>query len=270
LSPCKSHQAGKERSPSDRWAALFAVFTHAHDLRDYAPMLIATSATKRCGKTRLLEVLDRLVPRPLFSGHVTAPFLAREIEEHRPTIIFDEYDATLNGDPAQAENLRGHFNNCSSDAPPASARAFRCLAAAGRTAWDRRGQCLEIGVGRQVGQIVFLLARRAPLADEPNLFARHVLLAFVADPLRRPVGDAHADGGEASVQRSLRSLMPGERAPFRLGEHVLSADGEDIGQMPFARAAACGDGEDEFDVARVDLLMTGMPTAQASPRALKA
>ena len=27
--------------------------------------------------------------------------------------------------------------------------------------------------------------------------------------------------------------------------------------MPFARAAACGDGEDEFDVARVDFLMTG-------------
>ena len=40
--------------------------------------------------------------------------------------------------------------------------------------------------------------------------------------------------------------------------------------MPFARAAAWGDGEDEFDVAWVDLLMTGMPTAQASPRALNA
>jgi len=93
------------------------------------------------------------------------------------------------------------------------------------------------------GQIVFLLAGRTPLADEPNFFARHVLHALVADPLRRPVGDAHADGGEASLQRSLCSLAPGERAPFRLGERVFSADGEDIGQMPFARAAACGDGE---------------------------
>ena len=91
--------------------SLWALFAHAHDLRDYAPMLVVTSPVRRCGKTKLLEVVDRLVPRPLFSGHVTAPFLAREIEERRPTIIFDEYDATLNGDPAQAENLRGQFNN---------------------------------------------------------------------------------------------------------------------------------------------------------------
>jgi hypothetical protein len=35
-------------------------------------------------------------------------------------------------------------------------------------------------------------------------------------------------------------------------------------------ATASGDGEDEFDVAWVDLLVTGMPTAQAGLRALKA
>ena len=52
-------------------------------------------------------------------------------------------------------------------------------------------------------------------------------------------------------------FAPSEHAPFRLGEHVLSAEGEDIGHMPFARAATWGDGEDEFDVAWVDLLMTG-------------
>ena len=108
---------------------------------------------------------------------------------------------------------------------------------------DRRGQCLEIGVGRKVGQIVFLLAGRAPLADEPNLFARHVLHALVADPLRRPVGDAHADGGEAGFQGSLGSLAPGERAPFRLGEHVFGAGGENIGHMPFARSAASATGK---------------------------
>jgi hypothetical protein len=80
-------------------------------------------------------------------------------------------------------------------------------------------------------------------------------MPFIADPLGRPVGDAHADGGEAGLQRSLGSLAPGERAPFRLGEHVVDLDRQDVGPMPFARAAACGDGEDEFDVARVDLLM---------------
>ena len=36
---------------------------------------------------------------------------------------------------------------------------------------DGRRQRFEIDVGREVGQIVLLLAGRAPLADEPDLFA---------------------------------------------------------------------------------------------------
>src|SRR4249920_2633306 len=99
---------------------------------------------------------------------------------------------------------------------------------------DRRGQRLEAGFRRQVREIVFLLSGRAPLADEPNFVARHMLHALVADPLRLPVGDAHADSSEAGFQGSLGSFAPSEHAPFRLGEHVLSAEGEDIGHMPFA------------------------------------
>src|SRR5580692_12116515 len=79
---------------------------------------------------------------------------------------------------------------------------------------DRCGQRLEAGFRRQVREIVFLLSGGAPLADEPDLFAGHMLHALVADPLRRPVGGAHADGGEAGFQGSLRSLAPGERAPL--------------------------------------------------------
>ena len=57
---------------------------------------------------------------------------------------------------------------------------------------DRRGERFQVGVGRKVGEIVFLLPRDASLADQPDLFARHVLHAFVADALRLSVGDAHA------------------------------------------------------------------------------
>ena len=39
--------------------ALWTVFAHAHDLRDYAPLLAVTAPTKRCGKTRLQETLAR-------------------------------------------------------------------------------------------------------------------------------------------------------------------------------------------------------------------
>ena len=95
----------------------------------------------------------------------------------------------------------------------------------------RNGEGFEAGVGGEVGQIVFLFAGGAPLADEPNLLARHMLHAFVADPLRRSVGDAHANGGEAGFQGALRSPAPIERPPLRLREHVFGLDGQDIGHM---------------------------------------
>ena len=86
---------------------------------------------------------------------------------------------------------------------------------------DGRGERLQIGFGGEVGQIVFLLAGRAPLADEPGFFPGHMLHALVADALRRPVGDAHADGGEGGGQRPLGSLTPTDASPLCGGENVF-------------------------------------------------
>ena len=80
--------------------ALWAVFAHAHDLRDYAPLLILSSPLKRCGKTRLQETLGRLTPRPQPTSGITAALFARLIEKHRPTLFIDEYDAMAGGDDA--------------------------------------------------------------------------------------------------------------------------------------------------------------------------
>jgi hypothetical protein len=91
-------------------SAVWAVHAHAHDLRDVSPPLIIKSATKRCGKTRLVELMQRLVPRPLSLNGTTVPFLERAIEEHRPTLLLDEYDALTNGDPALAERARAQLN----------------------------------------------------------------------------------------------------------------------------------------------------------------
>jgi hypothetical protein len=91
--------------------ALWAVFVHAHDLRDYAPLLIITSPLKRCGKTRLQETLARLVPRPQPMSGVTAALFPRLIEKHRPTLLIDEFDAMARGDKDMAEMLRGLLNS---------------------------------------------------------------------------------------------------------------------------------------------------------------
>ena len=121
---------------------------------------------------------------------------------------------------------------------------------------DGRGERFQIGVGREVHEIVFLFPRGAALADQPGLFARHVLHAFVADALRLSVGDAHAQSGEAGFQQAFGSLAPSDYAPFFIGEHLLCALGENVGHTAFARSAASGDRKDEFDVARIDFLMT--------------
>jgi putative DNA primase/helicase len=92
-------------------AALLALFTHVHDLRDYAPLLIVKSPMRRCGKTKLQEMLALLTPRPRPMSGVTAPLLARLIEKHRPTLFIDEYDAISHGDKEMAESLRGQLNS---------------------------------------------------------------------------------------------------------------------------------------------------------------
>ena len=92
-------------------AALGVVFAHTHNLRDTAPIFFIVSPTRRCGKTRLERVVKRMVPRPLMASSATPAFLARVIEKHRPTVLIDEYDATVGGDPAMAETLRGQLNS---------------------------------------------------------------------------------------------------------------------------------------------------------------
>src|SRR5277367_861700 len=118
---------------------------------------------------------------------------------------------------------------------------------------DRGGERLEVGVGRQVGKIVFALARGATLADEPGLLARHVLHALLMDALWRTIGDEHAHGGEGRRQRSFGSFTPADASPLCGGEHVFGRRGELIRDLALAWPPASRDRKDESDVARVDL-----------------
>ena len=110
------------------------MFTHAHDLRDYAPLLAVTAPTKRCGKTRLQETLARLVPRPQMISGITAALLPRLVEKHRPTLFIDEYDAQAAGDREMAESLRGQLN---SSFNKSSAAVLRLVPLPGG-GWDER------------------------------------------------------------------------------------------------------------------------------------
>lgn len=73
---------------------------------DFCPRLAITGPTKRCGKTRVLEILAGLVARALPTANVTAAAVFRAVELLGPTLLVDEGDTFL----ADSEALRGLLN----------------------------------------------------------------------------------------------------------------------------------------------------------------
>jgi hypothetical protein len=71
---------------------------------------------------------------------------------------------------------------------------------AGRGDLDGCRQGAQVGLRRQVGEIVFFLSRRTVFADEPSLLPGEMLLPLVPDPLRWSVGDSHANRSKTGLE----------------------------------------------------------------------
>ena len=82
-------------APQAETCALWVLLSWTIDKFSIAPRLCATSPTKQCGKSTLLELLGRVSRRPLMSGSVTPAALFRAIEQHRPTFLLDENEKFL-------------------------------------------------------------------------------------------------------------------------------------------------------------------------------
>ncbi|MCH7578257.1 MAG: DUF3631 domain-containing protein [Chloroflexi bacterium] len=89
---------------------LWTAHTHAFDAAESTPYLAITSAEKRSGKTRLLEVLEPIVALPWLTGRVTPAALYRRIHAERPTLLLDESDSAFRSGEEYAESLRGVLN----------------------------------------------------------------------------------------------------------------------------------------------------------------
>jgi hypothetical protein len=91
----------------DRLAALalYVVHTHGYEAAETTPYISATSAEKRSGKTRLLEVLELLVGNPLPTANISDAALFRAIAERKPTLLFDEVDAIFDRRRATAKTF---------------------------------------------------------------------------------------------------------------------------------------------------------------------
>jgi hypothetical protein len=90
---------------------LWTAHTHVVDAFECTAYLNVKSATKRTGKTRLLEALEPLVARPWFTQRVSAAALVRKIDAERPTLLLDESDTAFKGEKEYAEAQRALLNS---------------------------------------------------------------------------------------------------------------------------------------------------------------
>ncbi|MEO7860041.1 MAG: DUF3631 domain-containing protein [Nitrospirales bacterium] len=87
--------------------ALWIVRAHCDEAFAISPRLAVLSPVKRCGKTTLLEILAKLLPRPLPTSNVTASVIFRVIEKLHPSLLIDEADSFMK----ENEELRGIVNS---------------------------------------------------------------------------------------------------------------------------------------------------------------
>jgi len=87
--------------------ALWIFLTYLEAAVDCLPILAIRSPEKRCGKTTLLDVLGRLVSKPLQSSNCSVAAIYRVIEKFHPTLLIDEVDTWLKDN----EEARGVINS---------------------------------------------------------------------------------------------------------------------------------------------------------------
>lgn len=87
--------------------ALWIVATHGVQAFEHATRLAVHSPVKRCGKSRLLEVIAGLVHEPLQTTNISVPALFRMIDaagDRPPTLILDEADRLLGSRKLDEDN----------------------------------------------------------------------------------------------------------------------------------------------------------------------
>jgi hypothetical protein len=92
---------------------LWVAHAHAIDAFESTPRLAHLSPEKGSGKTRALEVMERLVPKPMHAVNCTAAALFRAVSAKQPTLLFDECDTYFGARGRGAdthEELRGLIN----------------------------------------------------------------------------------------------------------------------------------------------------------------
>ncbi len=92
---------------------LWIAATHAQPAWAHAPRLVIRAPEKRCGKSRLLDIVEGTCHNPLITVNASpaAVYRAIGVDTSPPTLLVDEADTIFGGKNADAnEDLRGLLN----------------------------------------------------------------------------------------------------------------------------------------------------------------
>ena len=235
--------------------ALWLLHAYLIDRSMISPRLAIRSPVKGCGKTTLLDVLTRLVPRPLATANVSPSAIFRVIAAHQPTLLIDEADTLFkDGD----ETLRGILNAghrqggtvLRSVGDEHEPRAFACYAA---TVIALIGQLPGTLADRSVD---IVLARRRPNEDiTPFRLDRTESLDMLARQIARWAKDNSERIGVTDPQ-----MPPGiyNRAAdnWRPLLAIAEAVGGDEWPLKARKAAVALVGGEVDEVSRTELLLS--------------
>jgi len=92
--------------------ALWIAHTHLMECWEITPRLAVLAPEKACGKTRVLEVTEHLVPNPVRSGASSPAFIIRSAarQDDRPTLMLDEIDMVFEYGAKWASEIRTLIN----------------------------------------------------------------------------------------------------------------------------------------------------------------
>lgn len=89
---------------------LWIAATHAQPAWAHAPRLVIRGPEKRCGKSRLLDIVEAICHNPLITVNASPAAVYRSITEDPPTMLVDEADTIFGPKADGNEDLRGLLN----------------------------------------------------------------------------------------------------------------------------------------------------------------
>lgn len=234
--------------------ALWIFQTWTLDAFTTAPILNVTSPAKRCGKTRLLEILGMLVKRPLAASNFSTAAVFRSIDKWHPTLLIDEADTFLSSN----DELRGVLN---SSHYRSGAFVVRCAGDDNEpTQFSTWSSKVVAGIGKLKADTLEDRSIRIPLerkarADSISHLIHHEAQAKT-ETLRRKLARWSADYLEDLRQRVGRIEAPADLDDRQQDNwRPLLAISELVGARDEARTAAVRFAREKSDEAAGTLLL---------------